>query len=246
MNSLPVKIWMACALLAVAACSGGVSSGGPAPTGTLEGGSGQGGDAASGSGSSSFAGGPLDASRTAAQPLGGGFPAPSLEGDPGEHVYSVNFMDRAAECREEAAGVYEFRLEGYVMPPVSYQSIAGHVLRLVDPQAKTYVDTELMEKGEAPKEGPRLLLNYSGYFFQRVSMAYPMNLKAYLLPPVLGKDSLGKALPCASEACVPEGAYPVKGDFMDGFDASHLPGLASCFAVRGLRDSAAPALNLRR
>jgi len=246
MKSPLSKIVMALSLFAMVACSGGGSPGGSAPAGISDGGSGQGGDGASGSGASSFVGGPLDASRTAAQPLGGGFPAPSLEGDPGEHVYALNFTDRAAECREEAAGVYEFRLEGYVMPPVSYQSITGHVLRLVDPQAKTYVDTELVEKGEAPKNGPRLLLNYSGYFFQRVSTAYPMNLKAYLLPPVLDKDSLGKALPCASEACVPEGAFPVKGDFMDGFDASNLSGLASCFAVRGLRDSSAPALNLRR
>lgn len=222
MNSPRLKIGMALLLLAVTACSGGVSPGGSAPAGTLNGGSGQGGDAVSGTGSSSFAGGPLDASRTAAQPLGGGFPAPSLEGDPSRDVFFYNSLLHEIECLDTPSGRFLFHMEAYVVPPDAKESLSGRVLRWFDPERKEFMDIVLQDKGGITQDeggivsdGGPLFLNYTGYFDVRALTANPHAFKSYLLPPNSIAVSEGKFQPCAVEPCFPATAEEVEGGFAE-------------------------------
>ena len=197
------------------ACAGSAAPGGG--TGTATG------------GGSSSGGGPLDGNLSGAQPLGGGFPAPSLEGDPGKNVFTLNFGDRSVECIENTPGNYLFHFEGFVGPAVWYEAISGRVLRLVDPAAKTYLDVELIDRtGDFP---PGLKVNYTGYFNVKFSGPFPSPLKGYFLPVDAAKDSLGKILPCATDSCIPAGAIAVEGDFMEGIDSSKLAEKPSCMSM---------------
>ncbi len=213
MNSSLSKIWVSIAWLALAACSGGVSPGGSAPSGTLEAGAGQGGDNASGS--SSFAGGPLDASRAAAQPLGGGFPAPALEGDPSKDVYFYNSISHDIECLDTPSGRFLFHMEAYVVPPDARESLSGRVLRWFEPERKEFMDIVLQDKGGIVSGGGPLVFNYTGYFDVRALVANPNVLKSYLLPQNSVAASVGKFQPCAGEPCYPDLVEEVEGGFVE-------------------------------
>jgi len=189
---------------------------------------------------SATVGGPLDGPLSAAQPLNGGFPAPSLEGDPGHDVTSLNFIDRSAACRESDPNVYSFHFEAMVSPAVRYWDISGRVVRLVDMARKTYQDTELQDKGGPAKKDALISLNQTGYLDLRFSAAYPLQIKVYLLPEDASKVGLGKSLPCGSESCAPETSIEVKADFMDGFDASKLSEVPSCAIIYLQENSSQP------
>lgn len=224
------------ALMALVACSGM----GPGANAPARGGA---------SLDSASAGGPVGQGQAstvaAAQPLSGGFPAPSLEGDPGKNIFSVNFDEQDPVCREEEADRYGYVLSGYVAPPGMKQPVNGRVLRWIDPGAKTYLDVELEDYGGFVQKTAVVILNYTGHFRAELSGSYPPGFNVALLPETAAKDKLNQVLPCPDEACVPPDAFKVEMVFSSNLDPSTLAGLPTCLMWRAQYNSAVPQRKIR-
>ncbi len=223
------------ALMALVACSG-MGPGANAPGG-------------SGSPDSASAAGPVGQGQAnavaAAQPLSGGFPAPSLEGDPGKNIFSVNFEEQDPVCREDEADRYGYVFSGYVAPPGMKQPVNGMVLRWIDPVAKTYLDVELEDNGGFVQQTAIIILNYTGHFRVEWSGSYPAGFRAALLPATAAKDKLNQVLPCPDEACVPPDVYKVEVNSLANLDASALANLPTCLMWRAQYHSVVPQRKIR-
>lgn len=218
-------IWLASfAFLGLLACAGGSGPSSPAsapgavPDGATLATEGNGGGSPGGT---VRIGGPLDGAVSAAQPLSGGFPAPSLEGDPSKDVYFYNSVEHGIECRDSQSGRFLFHMEAYVVPPRGQGVLSGRVLRWIEPVRKEFMDIVLQDKGGIVSEGDMgsdampMVFNYTGYFNARASLADPYALKSYLLPPNAAAESLDQFKPCAADPCYPPSSEVVEGGFVE-------------------------------